>query len=119
MKRKILTQKNHFGVAVKQCCASCKMRKITSDGNRTCGLSGKKVASGHCCSRWTVSTRLHNAGMGGGQVKSWHYLSYYRERWTEQREALIAGRIQATQMLSAEYIRQEFEKEVGPVFINI
>ena len=111
--------RNEHGIDIKMCCASCKMRKITSDRGRVCCLSGNKVKAGHCCNQWEMSRRLQNAGMSGGQVKSWRYLSYYRERWAEQREALTSGRITAAAMLSAEDIREEYEQEHGSIYINL
>jgi hypothetical protein len=66
-----------------------------------------------------MNRRLQNAGMSGGKVKSRRYLSYFRERWVEQREALTSGRITATAMLSTEEIREEYEQEQGSIYINI
>ena len=111
--------RNEHGINIKVCCASCKQRKITSDRGRVCGLSGNKVKAGNCCDQWEMNRRLQNAGMSGGQVKSWRYLSYYRERWTEQREALTSGRITAAAMLSAENIREKYEQEQGSIYINL
>ena len=116
---KIEYVRNEHGINIKVCCASCKMRKITSQRGRVCGLRGNKVKAGNCCDRWEMNRRLQNAGMSGGQVKSWRYLSYYRERWTEQRSALLEGRITATQMLSVKEIRDEFETENGSIYINL
>ncbi len=110
--------RNEHGVMIKMCCASCKLRKIESDEGRVCGLNGNKVKASHCCKQWEMSRRLQNAGMSGGRVKSWRYLTYYRERWVAQREALIAGRITADAMLTVEDIRREFEQEQGSIYIN-
>lgn len=117
MKKKYV--RNEHGINIKVCCASCKLRKITSDRGRVCSLNENMVKAGNCCAQWEMNRRLQNAGMSGGQVKSWRYLSYYRERWTEQREALTAGRITAAAMLSGEDIRQEYEQEQGSIYINI
>ena len=117
MKKKCV--RNEHGINIKMCCASCKQRKITSDRGRVCGLTSNKVKAGNCCNQWEMTPRLQNAGLSGGQVKSWRYLSYYRERWTEQRDALTSGRITAATMLSAEEIREEYEQEQGSIYINI
>ena len=111
--------RNVHGITVKKCCASCKLRKIMSDRGRVCSLNGKKVKAKHSCEQWEMSQRLQNAGMSGGRIKSWRYLTYYRERWIVQREELTAGRISAAAMLSVEEIRQEFEKEQGSIYINL
>ena len=116
MKRKFT--RNEHGVKVTMCCASCKKRVITCEESRVCGLSGEQVSGSDRCEHWEMSRRLHNAGMSGGKVKSWRYLCYYRERWIQQREAVIAGRIEADEMLSVADIRKEFEQEHGSIFIN-
>ena len=105
--------RNEHGINIKVCCASCKLRKITSDRGRVCGLSGKKVKANHCCDQWEMSRRLQNAGMSGGQVKSYRYLTFYRKRWIEQRETLTSGRITAAAILSAEDIREASEKNTN------
>ena len=110
--------RNEHGVKVKMCCASCQKRKITSEEGRACGLSGKPVSGCNRCKHWEMSRRMQNAGMSGGQVKSWSYLCYYRERWIQQREDVIAGRIKADEMLSVADIRKEFEQEHGSIYIN-
>lgn len=117
MKKKYV--RNEHGINIKVCCASCKLRKITSDRCRVCGLSGKKVKANHCCDQWEMSRRLQNAGMSGGKVKSYRYLTYHRKRWIEQREALTSGRITAAAILSAEDIREEYEQEHGSIYINL
>ena len=65
-----------------------------------------------------MSRRMQNAGMSGGLVKSWSYLCYCRERWIQQREAVIAGRIKADEMLSVADIRKVFAEEHGSIYIN-
>ena len=110
--------RNEHGVNIKVCCASCKQRKVESDSGRVCRLSGCEVKSNHCCQQWEMNRRLQNAGMSGGRVKSWRYLTYYRERWIAQREAVIAGQISADVMLTVEDIRREYEQEHGSIFIN-
>lgn len=110
--------RNEHGVKIKMCCASCRMRKVSSDEGRVCKLSGNPVKGCGCCNKWQMNQRLQNAGMSGGQIKSWRYLTYYRERWTEQREAVEAGRIQAVAVLSAKEIRMKFEQEHGSIYIN-
>lgn len=110
--------RNMHGVKIKMCCASCKERLMTSDRGRVCGLNGCQVFGCQCCEHWEMEPLLQNAGMSGGQIKSRRYLRYYRERWTEQREALMTKRIQATELLTREDIRREYEQEYGSIYIN-
>ena len=116
MKKKYV--RNEHGINIKVCCASCKLRKIESDEGHVCGLNDKEVKACHRCKHWEMSRRLQNAGMSGGRIKSWRYLTYYRERWIAQREALIAGKITANEMLTVEDIRREYEQEFGSIYIN-
>jgi hypothetical protein len=118
METPIRMARNCFGIKVKMCCASCKMRKILSEKGRICGLSGEPVAGSHYCQRWEMNRRLQNAGMSGGQIKSWRYLTYYRERWIRQREDFFARRIRPSELLSAKNFRKEFEKEHGSIYVN-
>ena len=111
--------RNEHGINIKTCCASCKKRKITSDQGRVCSLNGNKVKASHCCKHWEMTPRLQNAGMSGGRIKSWRYLTYYRERWVAQREALTAGKMTADEMLTVEDFRREFEQELGSIYINL
>ena len=116
MKKKYV--RNEHGINIKVCCASCKQRQITSEQGRMCELKGCKVKGWQCCKQWEMNPLLQNAGMSGGQIKSRHYLSYYRERWTEQRKAVEAGRLQVDEMLSTKDIRREYEQEHGSIYIN-
>lgn len=117
-KKKFKFKRNENGINIKVCCASCKRRKMTEEC-RLCELTSKEVKSSRRCKKWEMNSRLQNAGMGIGKVKSWRYLSYYRERYIEQREALIDGRITAAQIKSAIEIRKEYEEEYGSVFIDL
>lgn len=110
--------RNEHGVKVKKCCASCKMREIKSEGGRICSLNGKPVEGSHCCKQWEMRRRMQNAGMSGGQIKSWRYLTYYRERWIQQRDAFYAKRIRPSELLSAKDFRKEFEKEHGSIYVK-
>ena len=83
--------RNEHGVAIRMCCASCKMRRLTSDDSRVCKLTGRIVTRTRLCKQWVLAPRLQSAGRSGGRIKSWQYLSYYRERWSAQREAVEAG----------------------------
>lgn len=108
--------RNAFGIQVKCCCASCKKRKILSEKGRVCSLNGEPVAGSHCCKYWEMNRRLQNAGISGGKVKSWCYLTYYRERWLRQREDYFARRLRPSELLSAGDFRKEFEREYGTIF---
>lgn len=110
--------RNEHGVAIRMCCASCKMRRLTSDDSRVCKLTGRIVTRTRLCKQWVLAPRLQSAGRSGGRIKSRQYLSYYRERWSAQREAVEAGRIAVEELLSADDIRREFEAQFGSIYIN-
>ena len=105
--------RNTFGIKVKMCCASCK-RRILSEKGRFCGLSDVPVSGSHSCQQWEMNRRLENAGMSGGRIKSWRYLTYYREGWIRQRKDFFARRIKP----SAKDFRKEYEKEHGSIYVN-
>ena len=111
-------QRNMHGIEIKACCASCEHKVINNDG-RFCGLEKTRVASGHCCNRWQMDKRLQKAGRGGGKVKKCHYLTFFIERWIEQRSALEAGRISVGQLRTVEDIRKEYHEQYGSEFVNI
>ena len=111
--------RNENGIMIKKCCASCKMRMMNSEAERICMRYKKKIDSDDYCKKWVLSPKLQNAGLGLGKVKSRRYLTYFRERWIEQRDALIEGRIDGTQMRCAGEIRQEYDKEYGSIFVEI
>lgn len=113
------SMRNENGIVIKKCCASCKMRKLSLEAERTCMLYKKEIESDDVCNRWELCPKLQNAGLGLGMVKSRRYLTYYRERWIEQRDALIEGRIDGKQIKNAGEIRKEYEKEFGSRFIKI
>lgn len=117
-KTETIKMRNRNGIEIKECCASCKHRCLDNDG-RSCSLTKVPVASGYRCEKWTMHKRLQNAGNSGGKVKSWHYLHFFMERWTQQREAYEAGRIEVTGLLSAEDIRKEYREQHGSEFIHI
>ena len=111
--------RNENGIMIKKCCASCKMRMMNSEAERICMRYKKKIDSDDCCKNWELNPKLQNAGLGIGRVKSWRYLTYYRERWIQQREALERGEIDGRQMKCAGEIRQEFEQEHGSIYVEI
>ena len=111
--------RNRNGIEIKNYCASCRFRQISSQRGRFCNKHQKKVKAGGLCKQWEMNPGLEHAGDSGGQVKCAKYLDYYRKRWIGQREAVIAGKMKPEDMLTAEQIRKEYEQEHGSIFINI
>ena len=109
---------NQYGIRIKMCCASCKMRKINNSEGRFCGRSGEEVFGFQYCRKWALNPKFRDAGLGGGKIKSLRYLNYYRERWIMQRNDLLARRITADEVMSEVDIRKEYEKEHGSIFLN-
>lgn len=111
--------RNRNGIEIKKCCASCRFRHINSEEGRFCTKHKKKVKAGRLCEQWVMSIGLDHAGDAGGRVKCAKYLDYYRNRWIEQREAVIAGNMKPNDMLTAVQIRKEYNEQYGSEFINI
>ena len=110
--------RNRYGIEICRCCASCKNRMVINDG-RMCSKTDYEVASWHLCTQWDIHPRLQNAGEGNGKVKSLSYLNYFRERYLQQIDECISGKILPTQRLSREEIRKEFSELHGSIYINI
>ena len=109
---------NRNGIVIKKCCASCRFRQISSEKGRFCKKHQKKVKAGWLCEDWDISKGLQGAGDSGGRIKSWKYLTYYRERWTEQRESYEADRLRIDNLLTTEHIREEYEEQFGSIYIS-
>lgn len=60
---------NDYFIKVKRCCASCKFKYITEEGERLCTWSWKTVEAHERCCRWEMANELQNAGMSGGVVR--------------------------------------------------
>ena len=118
-KKKFKFKRNENGINIKVCCASCKFREFSQEGERICGRTKKDVKASHHCKKWELHNQLRNAGLGIGKVKRWRYLSYYRELWIAQRDALETGRIDGSKVKGVEDFRKEYEKEYGNIFIEI
>ena len=110
--------RNRNGIEIKKCCASCRFRQINSEKGRFCKKHQKKVKAGWLCEDWEISKGLQGAGDSGGRIKSWKYLTYYRERWTEQRESYQAGGLRIESLLTTEQIRKEYEEQFGSIYIS-
>ena len=109
--------RNRHGIEVNPICAACKHRVLNNDG-RFCGIDNTPVASNHSCDSWEMSEGLKEAGRSGGKIKKWHYLCFFRERWIEQQGKLMTGEIDASQFLSAEDIRKQYNEQHGSEFNN-
>lgn len=115
----MMYERNQNGINVKRCCASCRSRRVSWEGGRSCAVTGMPVESGSSCDKWAMEPKLQNAGLSGGRVKTLRYLTFYRMRRTEQREQILAGTLSANDVQSAADIRREFNELHGSEFINI
>lgn len=111
--------RNRNGIEIKECCASCRYRQINTEKGRFCTKHEMKVKAGGLCEQWALNPNLEHAGDAGGQVKCTKYLDYYRKRWLEQREAVIAGSMKSDDMLKVEQIRKEYNEQYGSEYIHI
>ena len=103
----------------KECCASCKLRKIKSVEGRVCGNSDEPVAGGGLCEKWALHPKLEKVAWGLGKVKKLRYLNYFRETWLQQQQDYIDGKISVVQLKSIEDIRKEFEERYGPIYLKM
>ena len=109
---------NKFGIWIKECCASCDARGITTKGTcRMCLLDNKEVDGTDTCSSWQLRSGLEEAGSAQGGVKRKAYFNYLQEIRDGEATARNLGlRIAAK---SLEEVRAEFEKENNSIFINL
>ena len=59
---------NAYGITVKKMCASCAMKEVENDGERTCKKMELKVRQQFLCCHWQMSDGLKNAGLQNGGV---------------------------------------------------
>ena len=59
---------NAYGITVKKMCASCALKEVLNDGDRTCMKMQLKVKQQFCCRHWQLSDDLKNAGLQMGGV---------------------------------------------------
>lgn len=113
--KRIEFTKNHFGISVKKCCASCaykeQSRLITK---RRCTKSGRDVRPCYLCDCWKMDEKTKAAGKSRGLVKRKEYLDYYRCVRIEEEMGIPC------EPFSVEKIREQFEENYGvSPFVNI
>lgn len=100
--------KNHFGISIKMCCASCaykeQSRLITKRG---CAKHGREVRPCYFCDCWKMDEKTKAAGKSRGRVKHKEYLDFYREIRIEEAMDIYS------KPLSAEEIKELFWKKYG------
>lgn len=106
--KKVEFTKNHFGICIKKCCASCaykeQSRLITK---RRCTKHGREVRPCHLCDCWKMDEKAKAAGKSRGRVKRKVYLDFYRDVRIEQEMHSDCT------PLSADEIREMFDEKFG------
>lgn len=75
--------RNHFGIVVKKCCASCIHKQLQGKGaavSRICDAGEGVVKPSALCQDWQMMPSLDNAGKGDGRVKCPQYIEYLRSK---------------------------------------
>ena len=103
--------RNRNGIEIKECCASCRFRQISSEKGRFCKKHQKKVKAGWHCKDWDISEGLQHAGDSGGRVKSPEYLKFL----VEIREREMEGENPCGSRTAKEIYNELY----GSEFINI
>ena len=106
---------NKFGIWIKECCASCDARGITTKGTcRMCLLDNKEVEGTDTCSSWQLRSGLEEAGSAQGGVKRKAYFNYLQE--VRDREATARNLGLRIPAKTLEEVRSEFEIEHGSIY---
>lgn len=110
--------RNKFGIWIKECCASCDARGITTKGTcRMCSLDNKEVDGTDVCNSWQLRSGLEEAGSAQGGVKRKLYFAFLQEVRDGEAAARNLGlRITAKTL---DEVRAEFVKEHESVFVKM
>ena len=107
--------KNHFGISIKMCCASCAYKEHSRLlSKRRCTKHGCDVKPCYLCDCWKMDEKAKAAGKSRGRVKSKEYLDWYRNMRIEEEMCILC------EPLSVEQMRVQFEKNFGvSPYVNI
>ena len=103
--------RNQNGIEIKECCASCRFKKINSQRGRHCTKHRFAVKKKSLCKDWDISEGLQHAGDSGGRVKSPEYLKFL----VEIREREMEGENPCGSRTAKEIYNELY----GSEFINI
>ena len=103
--------RNRNGIEIKECCASCRFKRIDHFRGRICTKHRITVKKKSLCKKWKISKGLLHAGDSGGRVKSPEYLIFL----VEIRERVIEGENPCGSRTAKEIYNELY----GSEFINI
>ena len=66
-------------VRIKECCASCRHKRVENDGSRVCSLLQIKVQQQFKCQKWAATDCLSQTHWHMGKVKRREYLLFVFE----------------------------------------
>lgn len=109
--------RNSYGIEIEKCCASCRYKDLTRLMTaRFCTEHQKRVKPRECCYEWALSEQLEAAGSAGGKVKRKAYLKFVL---TSREDELTAEQLGIRfPHKSIDQIREEFEKNHGPIYLS-
>ena len=107
------SMRNHHGIEIRKCCASCQHKCMDTDGRRICGLMQIVVEQRFDCPKWEMAEGQQNAGRSGGKVKRREYLMFVFETRMQEQEAIAAGKMLPTEVATLDSLRKRFEEMTG------
>lgn len=113
--QKIQFTKNHFGISIKMCCASCAYKEQSIlVSKRRCTKHGRKVRTCNLCARWKMDEKSKTVGKSRGRVKCKEYIDFYRKVRKDEENCFHCV------PLTIEEIREMFETVTGiSIYVNI
>ena len=98
---------------IKECCASCRHKKVENDGSRVCQLMQIVVKQQMKCPKWDMAEGLANMGRSQDRIKRREYLMFVFETRMQEREKLDQGLMSAEEVTTLDSLRKRFEEETG------
>lgn len=86
---------------IKECCASCRHKKVENDGSRVCQLMQIVVKQQMKCPKWDMAEGLANMGRSQDRIKRREYLMFVFEVRIQERDDTLDA------------LRKRFEAETG------
>lgn len=107
-------------IGIKKCCASCRLKCITSDGLRFCNGHKKYVYKTNLCEHWEMAAPLNKVGRSMGKIKDADYLKYVAKiRILEgQRIEAAEAKGMILKELKTKTIRKKYQQIHGEIIMK-
>lgn len=100
--------KNHFGISIKMCCASCAYKEQSRlVSKRRCTKHDNNVSPHYQCDCWKMDEKAKAAGKTRGRVKCKEYLDFFRQVRIDEEKCHHCA------PLTTEEVRNLFERLFG------